>query len=442
MSENATPESNLLPVTNDANPQIEAFAVQLAELISHRIMYRPFKSVSLKELYEAYMRLQGELRCKSSSTMQRLYKNYLAHWEARQVADLSRIEIEELFAQLANEIGETTANRAIELLRTMFNHGVRLNLIDCPSPLTNFKTFKLKPRERFFEQNELIRLFAAFDALRYETTRDFLYMCLYTGARRSNVAAMKWEEVSFEHQFWRLPETKNGTSQTIPLPPQAVQILQRRYSCRDSQWVFPSKRSHTGHLTKPEAAWRVATQRAGLTNARIHDLRRTLGSWQALTGANVLVIGQTLNHKDLKSTQIYARLNVDAVRKAMNTAVDAMVGQKRRKKSVVKLTAEHLKECSGDAAKTDKRGYSRSRYGLGVDERGCVVSLPEEVAVIKDILRMRAEGISLGEIANMLNKERRFRRGKPWNKSHIDWLCGGKLKYLERLGDDSTTGGE
>jgi integrase len=57
---------------------------------------------------------------------------------------------------------------------------------------------------------------------------------------------------------------------------------------------------------------------------RLHDLRRTLGSWQAATGANSYIIGKSLGHKSQQAIAVYARLNLDPVRDSMGKAVKAM----------------------------------------------------------------------------------------------------------------------
>lgn len=75
----------------------------------------------------------------------------------------------------------------------------------------------------------------------------------------------------------------------------------------------------------PKDAWLRIKKRARLENVHLHDLRRTLGSWQAATGASLHVIGKTLNHKDSNTTAIYARLNLDPVRQAMVNATDALL---------------------------------------------------------------------------------------------------------------------
>ncbi|MEP7169625.1 MAG: tyrosine-type recombinase/integrase, partial [Bacteroidota bacterium] len=55
-----------------------------------------------------------------------------------------------------------------------------------------------------------------------------------------------------------------------------------------------------------------------------HDLRRTFGSYQAITGASLHVIGKSLGHKSSQATQIYARLNIDPIRASVEKATEAM----------------------------------------------------------------------------------------------------------------------
>lgn len=108
---------------------------------------------------------------------------------------------------------------------------------------------------------------------------------------------MHWNDVNFNRHEWLIKETKNGEAQTIPLAPQAIVILKERYKNRSSDWVFPSPFSKSGHIEEPKNAWKNLLERADIKDLRIHDLRRTLGSWQAATGANSYIIGKSLGHK-------------------------------------------------------------------------------------------------------------------------------------------------
>jgi integrase len=134
---------------------------------------------------------------------------------------------------------------------------------------------------------------------------------------------MRWEDVSVDRGEWRLKTTKNGAPQTVTLSPQVVEILRDRMSLELTGFVFPG-RGKTGHLAEPKKGWQRILSSAGLGDLRIHDLRRTLGSWQAKQGASLAIIGKSLNHKNQNTTAIYARLDLDPVRESVNGANTAM----------------------------------------------------------------------------------------------------------------------
>ena len=81
---------------------------------------------------------------------------------------------------------------------------------------------------------------------------------------------------------------------------------------------------------EPKAGWKRILERAGIKDLRLHDLRRTLGSWQAATGANSFMIGLSLGHKTTQSTAVYARLNLDPVRDSVEKATQAMLQSVRK----------------------------------------------------------------------------------------------------------------
>lgn len=111
----------------------------------------------------------------------------------------------------------------------------------------------------------------------------------------------------------------------MTLSPEAISILKARAdSASSSPFVFPGN-GRAGHLVEPKKAWANLLKKANIENLRIHDFRRTLGSWQARTGASLTLIGKSLNHKTHQATAIYARLDLDPVRQSVNTATSAML---------------------------------------------------------------------------------------------------------------------
>jgi integrase len=173
---------------------------------------------------------------------------------------------------------------------------------------------------------ELPKFFKALAEESNGTIRDYIFVSLLTGARRSNVQEMEWKEIDWDRAEWLIPAEKAKADEPlrIALHPAALEILLRRKASSMSDWVFPGA-GKTGHLVEPKSAWKRILARAGLTDLRLHDLRRTLGSWQAATGASLPIIGKSLGHSSIQATQIYARLNLDPVRAAVTKAVDAMM---------------------------------------------------------------------------------------------------------------------
>jgi integrase len=137
---------------------------------------------------------------------------------------------------------------------------------------------------------------------------------------------MRWADIDLEEAVWRIAKTKNGEAMTVPLTPEAVLILKERKQQKivNAVWVFPGS-GETGHLVEPKRAWANLVETAGLTGLRIHDLRRTLGSWQARQGSSLTIIGKSLGHKSQTATAIYSRLDLDPVRESVESATAAIV---------------------------------------------------------------------------------------------------------------------
>jgi len=239
----------------------------------------------------------------------------------------------------SGSITPATANRALALLSTVFNQMVP----EYPNPCKGVKKFREQSRDRFLSLEELK---AFFDALESESTptdlKDYILISLFTGARRSNVLGLRWNDINFFAKTWTIPasESKNAQSMTIPLVDQAIEILQRRKASASSIFVFPSKRSNSGHIEEPKRTWKTLLKRARLEDVRLHDLRRTLGSYMAITGSNTVAIAKALGHTSQQATAVYSKLNLDPVRAGMKNAVDAILAAKETADTVISLQSK------------------------------------------------------------------------------------------------------
>jgi len=296
------------------------------------------------EYLERYVIPHGK---KTISDMQDNFRRYLGQWEYRKLSNISKRDVEKLHYKLGREIGAHTANRTLELLRAIVNKGIVWKLFTKDNPTIGIEKFSLKSRDRFLHADELPRFFQALGDEPNETIRDYVLLSLLTGARKANVLAMQWKDVNLKRGEWRIEETKSGTPQTVTLSPEVLTVLRSRIrnikSSEPMIFVFPGDGS-SGHLIEPKKGWKRILERAGIDDLRIHDLRRTLGSWQAKTGASLAIIGKSLNHKNPSTTAIYARLDLDPVRESVNTATSAMMAAAGLKNSakVVKINSKKL----------------------------------------------------------------------------------------------------
>jgi integrase len=252
-----------------------------------------------------------------------MLQTHLAVFRTRKLTDLNRNDV----ARLHAKVGETApyrANRLVALLRKMFNLARDWGLYAGDNPATRIQLFTEQSRDRFVQPDELPRLFQAIDEEPDISVRSVFVTALLTGARRGEVLAMRWEDVNLARAVWRIPHTKAGRSHLLPLPQAVVSILRRVPRREGVSYVFIGQNG-TGHLQNMKRTWNRVRRKAGIEDVRFHDLRRTIGSWLAGNGENLQLIAKVLNHRDLSTTAIYARLNLDPVRQALERNAKKML---------------------------------------------------------------------------------------------------------------------
>jgi integrase len=276
---------------------------------------------------------------------------YFPQWKARKLHSIRREDVRELHRHLGEEHGETTGNRVAQLIRTLYNFAKREGLwAGTENPASSITMFRESSRTRFLRPEELARLFAALNSRATpRDLRDFCLMALFTGARKSNVMSMRWDQVVIDSDSptWTIPDvnSKSGVGYTIPLVDEACEVIKKRRAiASDSPWIFPSVTSASGHLEDVKRNWQALLDRAEITDLRVHDLRRSLGSWQAGLGASLLVIGKSLGHSSIEATSVYSRLSLDPVRESVAAAVTAMQIAAKKNPAAPKPMKRKLKQ--------------------------------------------------------------------------------------------------
>jgi integrase len=319
--------------------------------------------MTLQELFDTFLLLYAKERKRTWRNDKQTFDKYLHGWKLRKLSSIRRQDVIDFHAQIGRKHGKYMANRVVELLSSMFNRSRRDWGYEGANPAEKIRPFKERKRSRFLDGSELPAFFKSLSAEENTTIRDYILVCLLTGGRRRNVDSMRWDEIDWTRSEWSIPPEKAKADEplTVVLTPAIVEILAHRKADslkassqegnEPSEWVFPGV-GKTGHLVEPKTAWKRILERArniereewlkanpgktekhfaehkpvpSFSDLRLHDLRRTLGSWQAATGASLPIIGKSLGHSSLQATQIYARLNLDPVRASVTRAQDAML---------------------------------------------------------------------------------------------------------------------
>lgn len=279
--------------------------------------------ITLGALFDLYL-AQAKLRKKSWRLDEWNYKNHLAKWAGRKLSDIERVDVVALHGQIGKE-APVAANHVLSLLSVVFRDAKDLCGYDGQNPARGIKRFRETSRERFLLPAELPAFMEALKTEEDKRFRDFVGCLLFTAARRGAVGKMRWADLDLVRAIWTIParDQKSGKSQVVALVPFVVEILVRRRQEADGEYVFGVRgRPYLDHAKKP---WTAFVKRAGLKDLHMHDMRRTLGSWAAAGGVSLPIISKALGHTSLQSTQVYARLQLDPVREAVEKTANAIL---------------------------------------------------------------------------------------------------------------------
>jgi integrase len=286
------------------------------------------KTPTLKALFHYWLEAHAKKHKKTWKTDIRVFEKYTQGLQSKPVNLITKAEATLWHQNIGNNHGKYQANRALQLVHSLFRVADQLGYTG-GNPFTGVRWFPEPPRERFIQANEFLRFYEAVNQ-EEPLWRDLFLVSLFTGQRRNNVCRIQWTDIDLENGLWFVAgETlKNGEPLVVVLSNYVLEIFKERYTHpeKHDKWVFPSPRSTSSNPCTPRAAWERIRARSGLTDLRIHDLRRTFGSWQAINGTSLLVIGKALGHKSQRSTEIYARLIIDPVRESVEKATQKMLG--------------------------------------------------------------------------------------------------------------------
>jgi integrase len=281
------------------------------------------KALTLAGAFERFLTLKDR-RPSTTDDYKRLWRLHLPDGLKRKsLADVTQFDIEKLKTELGRKTPRT-ANKVIVLLSAIMSKSGRWG----DNPARGIERFEERVRTRRLNADELGRLWKALEAAEGSLWADFFKILILTGARRDALCSMRWQDLDLASGVWVVPATwsKNRREMAIPLTNIAVAVLQRRQQGRTrSPWVWPSAEAKVGHVVNPEKPWRAFLKTADIREkVSLHDVRRTLGSSLAKSGAAAAVISKALGHVSPQSAKAYVHLDVEPARLAIEKALGGL----------------------------------------------------------------------------------------------------------------------
>lgn len=271
--------------------------------------------MTVQELADLYTATHLQNRS-SLATTKRLIRNTFELIRDKTIQELSRREILRWHASLGQTPGQ--ANKALSVFRTMVRWGITLEL--CTNdPTHGVRRFPSQWRSRYLSQEEIQHLRGSLNSAP-QKLRLFILLTLMTGCRRSEALTMKWTDLDLSAGRWTKPKAKSGKFHVVPLSQQLIDQLKQED--RTSIYVFSGMNEKHWSAPGVEKAWGKFRAACGLADVRLHDLRRTTASQMVIHGENLTTVQHMLDHSSLQPTAIYARLNVDALAKALQRHAD------------------------------------------------------------------------------------------------------------------------
>ncbi len=266
-------------------------------------------------------------RPKSVKDDQSMLSNYLLPRLAKKkVKGIHQRDMEQIILKLQET--PYRANRVRALASKMFTLAEHWGWCE-KNPVRAIPKFQEQKRDRWLSEEELHRLATVLDKHPNRRGVTIIKILILTGARRGELMGSKWEDFDLNRGVWRKPAhtTKQKRTEHVPISNDALRIMENWKSETPyiSEYTFPGTKMDRP-ITEIKRFWDEVRQSANLPDVRLHDLRHSFASHLVSNGISLPIVGRLLGHTQSQTTQRYAHLADDPLRKAAD-AMGAIITQ-------------------------------------------------------------------------------------------------------------------
>jgi integrase len=290
------------------------------------------QNITLEDVLNAYLSTRRNLKERTQEDYRYIFDRHLSEWKDTLMTDITKDMVGAYHAKIAEESGSYTANKAMRIVRALFNFAQATYDI-CPANpvvyLTRVKAWYKEERKRtYIKGHELKQWWEAVHALENDTYRDFLLFLLFTGLRRGEAQALMWENIDFKDRTFTIPDTKNGDPLTLPMGDFLYSMFEgRRKRYGNYTFVFPGTGEY-GHLVEPKKGIAKVVKNSSV-KFTCHDLRRTFITIAESLEISAYALKRLINHRVTDVTGGYIIVDVERLRSPVQK-IEAFILEKVR----------------------------------------------------------------------------------------------------------------
>lgn len=275
------------------------------------------KKVTFGNVFEKYIEY-AKINKSSWTDDLSIYNNHLIQFEHKDIKTFKVKDFEELQQLKLKNLKQKTINNIIATARQIINYAIKYELIkNYNNPISDGKLKMFKPdnkRNNFFTKEQAKELLEQLALHANISLYRLTVLLIYTGARFSEVASLRWTDINFETKMIYFKPTKDGNSRWIVMNDLVWDVMNDLKLEKNSDLIITNNKGK--QFTEMPNTWQSIVDRiiegnktAGAKHRlTAHSLRHTHASWLAIGGLDILHIKEQLGHKTLDMTMRYSHL--------------------------------------------------------------------------------------------------------------------------------------
>jgi len=300
---------------------LQAASLKLASVMENTDPL-PGKPTALGEVGERFLAWVDSGRLEDMT--RKFYRN---GWRLLKATPVAEVRVNQITGDCVEQLkfpgSAANANCALRTLRRMLHKAEEWKMIGHAPKIKMMKEHGRHLRLDNTAERKLLEGAKACTWRRrtFELFRDIVVLMRDTGMRNQReLYRMRIENLDWENRVIFVPDSKTPEGRRpVPMSRRVFELLHERCGTRTEGWVFPSKRSASGHLCSIDRLFREARRRAGLPKELVlYCARHDYGTRVLTRTGNLAAVMRTMGHRDVKTAMRYQHPELEVVRAALD----------------------------------------------------------------------------------------------------------------------------